>query len=884
MGIFLGKLSCLGVVAFLTVSAILPTALPASAAASSVTTFVDGADSRTVAVGFLPDRAFAGTLRLPSHANINAASLSLEGHGRLVTTLTTDGGSAGFSAGYDGTDVTVDAGGITLAKRTGAVTFAGPALDAGTFAGTTRGSAGVAASATGGTYLSPAIAFDGASYGHLFALAEVPPGSALMFDVEAEGGPTLLTGIKPGDLIAPTQLPSGAIKVLAHFVLNMYGQSPLLVEVGVGHAIEDGGLGAPVHQTTEGALWAPGSVQLAQGGAPFDEAPSNPILRGAAGTYWQSGLALGSALTFGSQIWLYFESSDAVDETHIGRATSDDGGASWTVDAVPLMNETGAGWESVSIHHPMVLDTGSGLMMWFTGFSGSTWSIGVATSPDGITWTRNPGNPVLTTNVSGWDNGEGVFRGSVVRLGATYFMYYTGRTMASTVKSIGVATSTDGLNWTKYAGNPVIQGGSYAPASFEAWGGGQPYLEGGVVYLPWTCASGPTSYDICLSSSTDGFTFVHDGRNPIITAGDGAWDATTTNDPVRVVDPATGVARILYDARDGAPPPLSLGMALEGRLSAGTVSTTWAIGPDPPLRFTSLVANAALPNGTWLDASLEVSPDNVTFSAPEALNLNDSSIVTPPARFVRMTFHFSSSNASRTPELRGWRLEFSEFVRNGSWRSALFAQPGTMQSAALSVVHTTPLATGSYVYVSNDGGSAWQNATAIASGFPANGSALRVRFDLEGTASAAPVISAYSATLGIFSLPRDVTLRLADGRLIASVPGDLGAATVVPLQTDELAILALSAPPAGVFFDVYVASATPGNVTISGIDIALVVADQGGTAPAPAGDFGPLSIVLLLVLAAVAAAAVIDATRSRRRLRDAPAPKPPGAQQPPSAP
>ncbi|NND05657.1 MAG: glycosylase [Saprospiraceae bacterium] len=46
-------------------------------------------------------------------------------------------------------------------------------------------------------------------------------------------------------------------------------------------------------------------------------------------------------------------------------------------------------------------------------------------------------------------------RGYILKEGTDFFMWYTGYRPESKFKSLGYATSPDGLSWTRYAGNPI---------------------------------------------------------------------------------------------------------------------------------------------------------------------------------------------------------------------------------------------------------------------------------------------------------------------------------------------------------------------------------------------------------------------------------------------
>jgi hypothetical protein len=101
------------------------------------------------------------------------------------------------------------------------------------------------------------------------------------------------------------------------------------------------------------------------------------------------------------------------------------------------------------------------------GPGGSVEQIGLAYSSDGLNWTRYGSEPILIPSgaIGDWD-GTHAFRPSVVRVTGTYYMLYSGSndnidpvTSVSYAHGIGLATSTDGIHWTKSASNPVF---SYA--------------------------------------------------------------------------------------------------------------------------------------------------------------------------------------------------------------------------------------------------------------------------------------------------------------------------------------------------------------------------------------------------------------------------------------
>jgi hypothetical protein len=72
-------------------------------------------------------------------------------------------------------------------------------------------------------------------------------------------------------------------------------------------------------------------------------------------------------------------------------------------------------------------------------------------------WTKYIANPVLEPGPSGsWDDAW-IGWPFVIYDGTQFIMYYTGFFEVSyEVAQVGRATSKDGINWTKYEGNPVL--------------------------------------------------------------------------------------------------------------------------------------------------------------------------------------------------------------------------------------------------------------------------------------------------------------------------------------------------------------------------------------------------------------------------------------------
>ncbi|MFQ5631974.1 MAG: hypothetical protein ACE5I1_24655, partial [bacterium] len=179
------------------------------------------------------------------------------------------------------------------------------------------------------------------------------------------------------------------------------------------------------------------------------------------------------------------------------------------------------GW---SLDPSVLFDAQSGLYkMWYTAREGNHYTVYFATSQDGINWIDDPGNPVLIRGEGGaWDSTH-VRCGTVLFDGEMYRMYYMGSTNGFDDK-IGLATSTDGITWQKYAGNPIIM-----PSEPGSWDTERVYhptafYDGQTFYIWYAGFDGKT---MCtgLATSIDGQTFQKNAVNPVLDAGEpGNWD------------------------------------------------------------------------------------------------------------------------------------------------------------------------------------------------------------------------------------------------------------------------------------------------------------------------------------------------------------------------
>jgi hypothetical protein len=145
--------------------------------------------------------------------------------------------------------------------------------------------------------------------------------------------------------------------------------------------------------------------------------------------------------------------------------------------------------------------------MWYNSYDSDDTSnicIGYATSPDGVTWTKYSGNPVLRPGQPDSWEGQLVISPFVIVENDTLKMWYRGNDNKNVMR-LGLAFSTDGINWTKYAQNPVMEIGA---DFFET----HSIYYDGKNYIMWYYGDSRFQWDIAYASSPDG---VHWTKHPV---------------------------------------------------------------------------------------------------------------------------------------------------------------------------------------------------------------------------------------------------------------------------------------------------------------------------------------------------------------------------------
>lgn len=182
--------------------------------------------------------------------------------------------------------------------------------------------------------------------------------------------------------------------------------------------------------------------------------------------------------------------------------------------------------------------------MWYSGHNGTYWSVGYATSLDGIYWYKYPFNPVLT-----WDldntKPKHIITPSVIKDNGVYKMWFTSSYTDHDDKdfTIGYATSSDGLQWT------VDDYKQLQPSqNWDLMGLTHPFVLkiSDTEYYMYYSARYSQNWNIGYATSINGRTWIPSINNPIITSTGKWWEKGSNLGPYVIFDSSSNIYKMWY--------------------------------------------------------------------------------------------------------------------------------------------------------------------------------------------------------------------------------------------------------------------------------------------------------------------------------------------------
>ena len=258
----------------------------------------------------------------------------------------------------------------------------------------------------------------------------------------------------------------------------------------------------------------------------------------------------------------------------VGAASSIEAQTKWTFTQYsrdPILSPK-PGYRAV--YSPSVMKEDGAYKMWFTMSDSTHDQVAYATSDDGVHW-QNHGIVLRTGEYDKdfyrstkyttcqkpgrsdmWDclhSGDP----DVIKVKGMYYLYYSGCHEVTGAGGIGLATSTDGAQWSKYAGNPILkQGNSYD----SYWLQTPSVIYDNGTWKMWYSAKeeAQTPYRqarIAYATSSDGFHWTRVGI-ALEKGSANAWDHVGVNNPTVVKYKEKYIMLYGHSGQDG------LGMAL----------------------------------------------------------------------------------------------------------------------------------------------------------------------------------------------------------------------------------------------------------------------------------------------------------------------------------
>lgn len=174
----------------------------------------------------------------------------------------------------------------------------------------------------------------------------------------------------------------------------------------------------------------------------------------------------------------------------------------------PIISHNTATWNAFGCASPLLRAEQKIGNTWYaivqSARANNSWmDFGLYTSTDLKNWSSYVGNPILSRTVSAWDNSY-LVHPCVIKIGTLWHLYYSGYSSAG-VFSIGLATSPDFINWTKYASNPVWTGtaaNAQCPSVIQI---------GSTYYMYYWNGLTDAGQGICYATSPDGITWTYGG-------------------------------------------------------------------------------------------------------------------------------------------------------------------------------------------------------------------------------------------------------------------------------------------------------------------------------------------------------------------------------------
>ncbi len=189
-----------------------------------------------------------------------------------------------------------------------------------------------------------------------------------------------------------------------------------------------------------------------------------------------------------------------------------------------------SGWEE-RVNRCCIAHKDSQYYMWYTGQTNDRSFIGLALSDDGLEWRRVSKKPVLEPSTD-WEKAAVMYPNVRWDEEAQLFKMYYSAGEQNAPNAIGYATSPNGINWTRYANNPIFTADPRCKWEQHRVTACQVIPYDGWFYMFYVGFENEKTAHICIARSLDGLTNWERGRGPFFFPSyQKAWDGKTCYKP-----------------------------------------------------------------------------------------------------------------------------------------------------------------------------------------------------------------------------------------------------------------------------------------------------------------------------------------------------------------
>lgn len=198
----------------------------------------------------------------------------------------------------------------------------------------------------------------------------------------------------------------------------------------------------------------------------------------------------------------------------------------------PVLSVEKEGWDSSDVLNPSVILKDGIYYNYYSGWDKTAWRTGLATSIDGVNWEKYNKNPILDIRENEWDNTYIAANGSAVLFQDKIYYFYQGISQGTTDSKIGLAVSENGKEFEERTKEAVLTAGE--SGAWDSAGVADPYVIeiNGTLYLYYLGQDRLGVQRLGVAKSTNGKEWIKYANNPIMDVGvKGAFDERGLGEP-----------------------------------------------------------------------------------------------------------------------------------------------------------------------------------------------------------------------------------------------------------------------------------------------------------------------------------------------------------------